>query len=105
QYGIPAEDARRLHDEARRRARTHREPRQQQQTIYLELLEAARQAAARPTPGKVTRTMRRAAERAGTAPRRAGLSPLTGQPIAPAKRPLTAYLARPAAQDQTERET
>jgi hypothetical protein len=98
-HGIPERDARRLYEEAVRQASVYREPRRHQEAIYLELLEGARQKAQRPSPGKVTRTMRLEAERTGKQRRRLYISRLTGQPTAPGKVTLTSYLApahRPA---------
>lgn len=86
QYGVAVDQVRRLYEVAERRARTRREPRRQQEAIFLELLEEAREAAARPAPGKVTRTM----GHVRTQRRRSNISPMTGQPIAPGKRTLTA---------------
>jgi hypothetical protein len=90
-YGIAERAARELYEEAVRQAGVHREPRRHQESIYLELLEGARQQAWRPSPGKVTHTMRLQAERAGKQ-RRSNISPLTGQPIAAGKRTLTSYI-------------
>ena len=92
-HGIPERDARRLCEKAVRQASVYREPRRHQEAIYLELLEGARQKARRPSPGKVTRTMRLQAERAGKQRRRSYISRLTGQPTAPGKVTLTSYLA------------
>jgi hypothetical protein len=92
--GIPVQQARALYDEAVRRAGAHREPRRHVEAIYVELLAAARQQAWRPSPGKVTRTMRLEAERAGQR-RGPRVSRLTGEPIAPGKRTLTSYLEPP----------
>ncbi len=74
----------------------------QVEEIYLALLTDARRDASRPSPGKVTRTMRLEAERAGKKRRNARVSPLTGQPIAPGKVTLTSYLAprEPAFRDR-----
>lgn len=85
---IPLEQARALYEEASRRASESRGPHRNAEALYLELLEGARQEAVRPSPGKVTRTMRLAAERAGKRPRR--------RPAAPGKRTLTSYLEPPA---------
>ncbi|WP_428261546.1 eCIS core domain-containing protein [Haliangium sp.] len=95
QFGISAQDARPLYEQAQRLARTHREPHRQEQVIFRRLLAEAREAASRPSPGKVTRTMRGAAERAGLAGPRSNRSALTGTAIAPGKRTLTSYLAQP----------
>ncbi|HWN71273.1 MAG TPA: DUF4157 domain-containing protein, partial [Haliangium sp.] len=102
-YGITERDARELYEQALRQASRYQEPRRYQEAIYLELLEEARQQAWRPSPGKVTRTMRLQAERAGDTHRRKRISPLTGKPIAPGKRPLTSYLAQPRAQHHETR--
>jgi Domain of unknown function (DUF4157) len=90
-HGIPEHDARGLYEEAVRQAGAYREPRRYQETIYLELLEGARPTARGPSPGKVTRTMRLQAERAGKR-RRSSISRLTGQPIAPGKVTLASYV-------------
>jgi hypothetical protein len=91
QHGVPEQEARSLYEEAVRQAGGHREPRLHDESIYRELLADARRRAWRPSPGKVTRTMRLQAHRAG---KRRGphVSHLTGQPIAPGKRTLTSYI-------------
>jgi Domain of unknown function (DUF4157) len=66
------------------------------QEVYLALLADARREASRPSSGKITRTMRLEAERAGQKRRNTRVSQLTGQPIAPGHVTLTSYLARPA---------
>ena len=81
---IPVERARVLYEDAQRRARGHRGSHPNAEAIYVELLDAAHQEAWGPSPGKVTRTMRQAAERAGKRPGK--------RPAAPGKRTLTSYL-------------
>lgn len=95
EHAIPADTARTLYEEAVRRARQeHRlDSRRYAEAIYRQRLEEARMAAWQPSPGKVTRTMRLQAERAGHALPRSHISPRTRQPIAPGKRPLTDFLA------------
>jgi hypothetical protein len=68
------------------------------QEIYGALLGDASREASRPSPGKVTRTMRLQAQRAGKH-HRPQVSRRTGQPIAPGKRTLTWYL-EPAVTEQ-----
>ncbi|WP_428268699.1 DUF3289 family protein [Haliangium sp.] len=97
---IPLERARALYEEARRSARRHRDPERYVEQTYLDLLQQIQRSPRAPSPGKVTRTMRLTAERSGTRPPRRSLSPLTGLPIAPGKRPLTSYLAREPARDE-----
>jgi hypothetical protein len=96
QRGMREQDARALYEEAQRQARAHREPRRHEEAIYLALLQDASTRAARPSPGKITRTMRIEAERAGKQ-RSARLSSHTGKPIAPGKQSLTSYLMPRAA--------
>ncbi len=91
QHGIPERRARALYEQAVQQARGAAGSRVQE--LYLALLSDARPDAWRPAPGKVTRTMRLEAERAGKK-RSARVSSLTGQPIAPGQVTLTSYLAR-----------
>jgi hypothetical protein len=91
-HGVEEQEARELYEEAVRQASARAEPRLHQESIYLELLARAGRPAWRPTPGKVTRTMRREAERRGEKRRRSHVSLLSGQPIAPGKSTLTSYL-------------
>lgn len=90
QHGIPDKLARTLHDQAMQQA--HGSTQSRVQEISLALLADARRDASRPSPGKVTRTMRLQAERAGKRRPRSNISRLTGQPIAPCKSPLTSYI-------------
>jgi hypothetical protein len=90
QHGIPDKLARTLHDQAMQQA--HGSTQSRVQEIYLALLADARRDASRPSPGKVTRTMRLQAERAGKRRPRSNISRLTRQPIAPCKSPLTSYI-------------
>jgi hypothetical protein len=89
QQGIPERLARALYEQAMQQA--HGAAPGRVQEIYLARLADARRDASRPSPGKVTRTMRLEAERAGKkcGPR---ISRLTSQPIASGKRTLTAYI-------------
>jgi hypothetical protein len=91
QHGIPWQRAQALYEQAVQQAQAHGASQGRVQELYLALLVGARPGAARPSPGKVTRTMRLQAHRAGKR-RTQHLSHLTGQPIAPGKRPLTWYL-------------
>lgn len=88
-HGIPDKLARVLYEQAMLQAHGATEERVQE--LYLALLLVARRDAARPSPGKVTRTMRLQAHQAGKRPR-PYMSRLTGQPIAPGKCTLTSYL-------------
>jgi hypothetical protein len=103
QHGVPEQEARSLYEEAVGQAGRYPEPRLYEESIYLELLADARRRAWRPSPGKVTRTMRLQAHRAG---KRRGphVSHLTGQPITPGKQALTWYLepAVPARHSEEE---
>jgi hypothetical protein len=92
QQGIPEYRARSLYERAVQQARGA----VRMEEIYLALLAEARRDASRPSPGKVTRAMRLEAERAGKKRHDGRVSPLTGQPIAPAQVTLTSYLGRPA---------
>ncbi|HWN68053.1 MAG TPA: DUF4157 domain-containing protein, partial [Haliangium sp.] len=94
QHGIPEKLARALYERALQQAHAAAPGRVQE--IYLALLADARRDASRPSPGKVTRTMRLEAERAGKRRHDARVSRSTGQPIAPGQVTLTSYLARPA---------
>jgi hypothetical protein len=89
EQGIPESLARALYERAMQQA--HGSTSGRVQDVYLALLADARRDTSRPSPGKVTRTMRLQAERAGKRPR-AAMSPLTGQPIAPCKASLTSYV-------------
>ncbi len=91
QHGISDRLARVLYEQAVRQA--HGATQGNVQELYLTLLADARNDARRPAPGKITRTMRLEAERAGQNRRRVHISPLTGEPIAPGKVTLTSYLA------------
>lgn len=71
------------------------------QEVYLALLANARRDESRPSPGKVTRTMRLQAHQAGKR-RRPSISRLTGQPIAPGKLNLTSYLEPAVYHQQAE---
>jgi hypothetical protein len=77
--GIPYREAQRIHDAARELAA--QQGQDQIQEIYVGLLEQARPAAGRPSPGKVTHTMRRQSRKG----RRA-------QQAGPGKVTLTSYL-------------
>jgi hypothetical protein len=90
QQGVPEKVARALYERALQQA--HGAAPGRVQEIYLALLADARREALRPSPGKVTRTMRLEAERAGEKRRNTRVSRLTGQPIAPGKRTLTPYI-------------
>lgn len=63
QHGIPDKLARALYEQAVQQA--HGATQGRVQELYLALLADARQDAARPSPGKVTRTMRLQAHQAG----------------------------------------
>jgi hypothetical protein len=89
QQGIPEKVARALYERALQQA--HGAAPGRVQELYLALLADAHRDASRPSPGKVTRTMRHAAAQAGN-PRGLRVSQLTGQPIAPGKRTLTSYI-------------
>lgn len=89
QHGIPDKLARALYEQAVRQA--HGATQGRVQELYLALLADARRDAARPSAGKVTRTMRLQARHAGKR-RRPNISRFTGQPIAPGARTLTWYL-------------
>jgi outer membrane protein OmpA-like peptidoglycan-associated protein len=91
QHGVPEQEARALYEEAVRQAGGHPEPRLHEESVYLELLVDARRRAWRPSPGKVTRTMRLQAHRTGKH-RGPYVSHLTGKPVAPGKRSLTSYI-------------
>ena len=95
QHGIPWRPAQALYEQAVQQARGAT----QVAEIYLALLADANRDASRPSPGKVTRTMRLEAEKAGKKRRPSNVSGLTGQPIAPGKVTLTSYLARRSAPD------
>ena len=88
-HGIPDKLARVLYEQAMRQA--HGATQDRVQELYLALLASACRDAVRPSPGKVTRTMRLQANQAGKR-RRPYISRLTGQPISPGKRTLTSYL-------------
>jgi hypothetical protein len=101
QHGIPWQRAKELYEQAVQRA--HGAAPGRVQEIYLGLLaEARRRDASRPSPGKVTRTMRLEAERAG---KRRGprVARLTGQPIAPGKCTLISYI-EPAEHERRARD-
>jgi hypothetical protein len=100
-HGVPERDAQALYEQAVSQARAYREPYRHEQAIYLDLLKEARQRAWRPTPGKVTRTMRLQAERMGKKGRGARVSQLGGRPIAPGKRTLTEYLDAPVSRQRS----
>src|SRR5690606_34484493 len=89
QHGIPGKLARALYEQAVQQA--YGATQGHVQELYLALLAGARRDATRPSPGKVTRTMRLQAHRAGKR-RRPHVSRLTGQPIGPGKRTLASYL-------------
>jgi Domain of unknown function (DUF4157)/Bacterial SH3 domain/HNH/Endo VII superfamily toxin with a SHH signature len=108
QHGIPEKLARALYEQAAQQAQAQRAAHGREQELYLELLADARTNAWRPSPGKVTRTMRLEAERTGRTRRTSHVSPTTGQRIAPGKVTLTSYLSlrarsEPAAEESTER--
>jgi hypothetical protein len=89
EHGVPERLAVALYEQAMQQA--HGATPAVVQDRYLALLADARRQAARPSPGKVTRTMRLQAERAGQ--RRAlRVSQLTGEPLAPGKRTLSSYI-------------
>jgi hypothetical protein len=90
QQGIPENLARALYERAMQQAHGSTESRVQE--IYLGLLADARRETSRRSPGKVTRTMRLQAERAGKRRPQSNISPITGQPIAPGKISLTSYV-------------
>lgn len=102
-HGVTIEQAQALYREAIRQAGKGQGSRRSARDIYLELLAQARPETRRPAPGKVTRTMRLAAERAGKRRRKT--------PAAPGKRTLTSYLEPPpassrhASQEQQRLET
>jgi hypothetical protein len=102
QQGVPEKVARALYERALQQA--HGTAPGRVQEIYLALLADARREALRPSPGKVTRTMRVQAGRSAGPHRAARASSLTGQPIAPGKRTLTSYIEPPArnARDQDQ---
>jgi hypothetical protein len=88
-HGVPGQLARALYARALQQA--HDATGRRVQELYLDLLRDVRRDVARPSPGKVTRTMRLQARRAGKrdVPH---VSPLTDRPIAPGKRALTWYI-------------
>ncbi|HWN68441.1 MAG TPA: DUF4157 domain-containing protein, partial [Haliangium sp.] len=93
QHGVPWKLAQALYERAVQQAHALGSPAAQAQEIYLALLANARQDPRRPAPGKVTRTMRLQAERAGER-QLVTSSRSTGQPIAPGKVASTSRLTR-----------
>jgi Domain of unknown function (DUF4157)/Contact-dependent growth inhibition CdiA C-terminal domain len=89
QHGIPWQRAQALYEQAVQKA--HGAAPGRVQEIYLALLADTRRDASRPSPGKITRTMRLEAERAGKK-RGPRVSQLTSQPIVPGNRTLTSYI-------------
>jgi hypothetical protein len=90
QQGIPAQVAQALYEQATQQA--HGSTQDRVQELYVALLAGAHRQPSRPAPGKVTRTMRLQAQRAGKRRPLSNISPLTGQPIAPGKVSLTSYV-------------
>jgi hypothetical protein len=82
QHGIPENLARALYERAMQQA--HGATQSRVQEIYLALLADARRDALRPSPGKVTRTMRLQATGAGKRRSMGTISPLTS-PSRPAR--------------------
>jgi hypothetical protein len=93
QHGIPEKLARTLYERAVQQA--YGSTQGSARELYLALLADARQAATRPAPGKVTRTMRIQSGRSAQPRRSAHVSPLTRQPIAPGKRTAISYIEPP----------
>jgi hypothetical protein len=91
QHGIPWQRAQELYERAMQHA--HGAAPGRVQELYLELLEGARRDAARPSPGKVTRTMRLEAEQASRHGRGLSRSRTRHGPVTPGKVTLTSYLA------------
>jgi hypothetical protein len=90
QHGVPPNVARALYERAMQQA--HGATQGRVQEIYLALLADARRQTPRPSPGKVTRTMRLQAQSAGRSRLSSSVSRLTGRPIAPCKVALTSYI-------------
>ncbi|HKE14075.1 MAG TPA: DUF4157 domain-containing protein, partial [Kofleriaceae bacterium] len=87
EFGVPVEIARELHQEAIRLAGSGEQGHRPVEDIFVERLGDARQAANRPSPGKVTRTMRLAG-------RDRQRRRLASGPPAPGKGSLASYLSR-----------